>query len=144
MIKELCLMTGAKIKPIKTPQDTLCSLYIDGVELISYASEQRCETVLLALCDRYYSGYGSKETEFGAITSSTFYYFDRMKYKVYRTRLGLYVFDAPITKNGQMLFYTGEAKSLETWAVAQYRKWREEHGKQKNSCHRRTTKGSAM
>lgn len=144
MVKELCLMTGAEIKPIKTPQDSLCSLYIDGVELISYASEQRCETILLSMCDRYYSGYGSKETDFGAITSSTFYYFDRMKYKVYRTRLGFYVFDAPITKGGKMLFYTEEAEILERWAFAQYTKWREEHGKQKKPFHRRITKDSSM
>lgn len=135
MFNVLCLMTGAKRKPIKTPQDSLWSLYIDGVELISYASRQRCETILLSMCDRYYSGYGSKATNFGVITSSTFYYFDRMKYKIYRTRLGLYVFDAPITKGGQMLFYTDNAQSLESWAVAQYRKWREEHGKQKKSVH---------
>ena len=144
MIKELCLMTGAKIKPIKTPQDSLWSLYIDGVELISYATEQRCETVLLALCDRYYSGYGSKETEYGTITSTTFYYFDRMKYKLYRTRLGLYVFDAPITKGGKLLFYTEAAASLETWASAHYQKWREVNGKQKKSSHRRVAKDSKM
>lgn len=135
MIKALCLMTGAEIKPIKTPQDTLWSLYIDGVELISYASKQRCETILLSMCERYYSGYGTKETEYGVITNTTFYYFDRMKYKVYRTRLGLYVFDAPITKGGDMLFYTDDAQSLEAWAAAQYTKWREEHGKQKKSVY---------
>ena len=133
MIKELCFMTGAKITPNQTEGETFWSLYLDGVNLISYASKQRCETILLALCDRYYSGYGAKETEYGVITNTTFYYFDRMKYKVYRTRLGLYVFDAPITKGGEMLFYTEEAKILETWATAQYTKWREEHGKQKNS-----------
>lgn len=133
MIDVLCYMTGATLKPNKTPEDCLWSLYLDGVELISHASEQRCETILLALCDRYYSGYGSKETEYGTITNTTFYYFDRMKYKIYRTRLGLYVFDAPITKDGKLLFYTGYAKLLETWASAQYKKWREVNGKQKNS-----------
>ena len=135
MIDLLCFMTGATLKPNKTPEDGLWSLYLDEVELLSYASEQRCETILLAMCDRYYSGYGSKETEYGRITNTTFYYFDRMKYKLYRTRLGLYVFDAPITKNGQILFYTEDAKSLESWASAQYNKWREVNGKQKNSSH---------
>lgn len=133
MIGHLCFMTGARLKPNKTPEDCLWSLYLDDVKLISCASEQRCETILLAMCDRYYSGYGSKETEYGRITNTTFYYFDRMKYKLYRTRLGLYVFDAPITKNGQILFYTEDAKSLESWASAQYKKWREVNGKQKNS-----------
>lgn len=133
MIGHLCFMTGARLKSNNAPEDCLWSLYLDGVNLISYASEQRCETILLALCDRYYSGYGSKETEYGTISNTTFYHLDRMKYKLYRTRLGLYVFDAPITKNGQILFYTEDAKSLESWASAQYNKWREEHGKQKNS-----------
>ena len=135
MIDLLCFMKGARIKPNKTPEDCFWSVYLDEVELLSYASEQRCETILLAMCDRYYSGYGSKETEYGRITNTTFYYFDRMKYKLYRTRLGLYVFDAPITKNGQILFYTEDAKSLESWASAQYNKWREVNGKQKNSSH---------
>lgn len=129
MIDLLSFMTGAMVNKAEGAY----SIHLDGVELISHASEQRCETILLALCDRYYSGYGSKETEFGVVTSSTFYYFDRMKYKVYRTRLGLYVFDAPITKNGKLLFYTEEAKDLETWAAAQYHKWREVNGKQKKS-----------
>ena len=133
MIGHLCFMTGARLKSNKAPEDCLWSLYLDGVELISHASEQRCETILLALCDRYYSGYGSKETEYGTISNTTFYHIDRMKYKLYRTRLGLYVFDAPITKNGQILFYTEDAKSLESWASAQYNKWREVNDKQKNS-----------
>lgn len=133
MIDLLCFMTGARLKANKTPEDCLWSLYLDEVELLSYASEQRCETILLSLCDRYYSGYGSKETEYGMISNTTFYHLDRMKYKLYRTRLGLYVFDAPITKNGQILFYTEDAKCLETWASAQYNKWREVNGKQKNS-----------
>lgn len=133
MIDVLCFMTGATLKPNKTSEKSLWSLDMDGVELISHASEQRCETILLALCDRYYSGYGSKETEYGMISNTTFYHLDRMKYKLYRTRLGLYVFDAPITKNGQILFYTEDAKCLETWASAQYNKWREVNGKQKNS-----------
>ena len=124
MIDLLCFMTGAKLKPNKTSEKTLWSLYLDGTNLISHTSEQRCETILLALCDRYYSGYGSKETEYGTITKTVFYYFDRMKYKIYRTRLGLYVFDAPITKDGKLLFYTEDAKYLETWASAQYKKWR--------------------
>ena len=140
MINLLCFMTGAALN--KTVGG--CSLYLNGVELISHATEQRCETVLLALCDRYYSGYGSKETEYGTITSTTFYYFDRMKYKLYRTRLGLYVFDAPITKGGKLLFYTEDAASLETWASAHYQKWREEHAKQKKSSHRRVAKDSKM
>lgn len=135
MIDVLCFMTGATLKPNKTSEKSLWSLDMDGVELLSHASEQRCETVLLALCDRYYSGYGSKETEYGTITSTVFYYFDRMKYKLYRTRLGLYVFDAPITKGGKLLFYTEDATSLESWASAQYNKWREVNGKQKNSSH---------
>lgn len=133
MIDVLCFMTGAIIKPDKMPEDCFWSVYLDETKLISYASEQRCETILLALCDRYYSGYGSKETEYGTITNTTFYYLDRMKYKIYRTRLGLYVFDAPITKDGKLLFYTGYAKFLESWASAQYNKWREEHGKEKKS-----------
>lgn len=133
MLGHLCFMTGARLKSNKAPEDCLWSLYLDGVNLISYASEQRCETILLALCDRYYSGYGSKETEYGTISNTTFYHLDRMKYKLYRTRLGLYVFDAPITKNGQILFYTEDAKSLESWESAQYNKWREEHGKEKKS-----------
>lgn len=133
MIGHLCFMTGATLKPNKTSGKTLWSLHMDSVELISHASEQRCETILLALCDRYYSGYGSKETEYGTITNTVFYYFDRMKYKIYRTRLGLYVFDAPITKDGKLLFYTEDATTLESWASAQYKKWREVNGKQKNS-----------
>lgn len=140
MINLLCFMTGAALN--KTVGG--CSLYLNGVELISHASEQRCETILLALCDRYYSGYGSKETEYGTITNTTFYYFDRMKYKIYRTRLGIYVFDAPITKDGKLLFYTEDAKSLESWASAKYHKWREVNGKQKNSYHRRAAKDSKM
>lgn len=135
MIDLLCFMTGARIKSNKTPEDCFWSVYLDETKLISYASEQRCETVLFALCDRYYSGYGSKETEYGTITSTMFYYFDRMKYKLYRTRLGLFVFDAPITKGGKLLFYTEDATSLESWASAQYNKWREVNGKQKNSLH---------
>lgn len=133
MIDLLCFMTGAVLKPNITSETTLWSLDMDGVELISHASEQRCETILLALCDRYYSGYGSKETEYGTITNTTFYYLDRMKYKIYRTRLALYVFDAPITKDGKLLFYTEDAASLESWASAKYHKWREVNGKQKNS-----------
>ena len=129
MIDLLCFMTGAELKPNKTSEKSLWSLDMDGVELISHASEQRCETILLALCDRYYSGYGSKETEYGTITNTTFYYLDRMKYKIYRTRLGLYVFDAPITKDGKLVCYTGYAKFLESWASAQYHKWRKVNGK---------------
>lgn len=133
MIGHLCFMTGARLKSNKAPEDCSWSLYLDGTKVISHASEQRCETILLALCDRYYSGYGSKETEYGTITNTTFYYLDRMKYKIYRTRLGLYVFDAPITKDGKLLFYTEDAASLESWASAQYKKWREVNGKQKNT-----------
>ena len=135
MVDVLCFMTGARIKSNRTLEDCSWSVYLDETNLISYASEQRCETVLLALCDRYYSGYGSKETEYGTITNTTFYYFDRMKYKIYRTRLGLYVFDAPITKGGKLLFSTEDAASLETWASVQYHKWREVNGKQKKSHH---------
>lgn len=133
MIDVLCFMTGAQITEIETYEETLYCLRIDGVELISHADEHRCETILLAMCDRYYSGYGSKETEYGTITNTTFYHIDRMKYKIYRTRLGLYIFDAPITKDGSLLFYTEDAKFLESWATAQYNKWREENGKQKKS-----------
>lgn len=144
MIDVLCFMTGATLEPHKTSEDCFWSVYLDETKLISYASEQRCETILLALCDRYYSGYGSKETEYGTITNTTFYYFDRMKYKIYRTRLGLYVFDAPITKDGKLLFFTERATILESWASAQYNKWREVNGKQKNSYHRRAAKDSKM
>ena len=133
MIDLLCFMTGATLKPNKTSEKTLWSWDMDGFELIAYASEQMCETILLSMCDRYYSGYGNKETEYGTITNTTFYHFDRMKYKIYRTRLGLFVFDAPITKDGKLLFYTRYAKFLESWASAQYNKWREVNGKQKNS-----------
>ena len=135
MIDLLCFMTGAVLKPNKISEKTLWSLYLDGAKLISHTSEQHCETILLALCDRYYSGYGSQETEYGMITKTTFYHFDRMKYKIYRTRLGLYVFDAPITKGGKLLFYTEDAASLESWTRAQYKKWREVNGKQKKSHH---------
>lgn len=144
MIDILCFMTGATLKPNKTLEDCFWSVYLDETKLISHASEQRCETVLLALCDRYYSGYGSKETEYGTIASTIFYHFDRMKYKIYRTRLGLYVFDAPITRGGKLLFYTEDAKSLESWTRAQYKKWREVNGKQKKSSHRRVEKDSKM